>query len=115
MNRKQRRHSPHVKKKYSLEDVQRAISIALVMKKYSKGHLFNKAMKDKCVFCGATLKTKKECQYWFMTFLDRLQTVVINPSFFTDDEVQALWLQHGEQYQNIKLPMVFNEVDAKKN
>jgi len=111
MNRKQRRQGLHTKKKYSLEDVQKAISIAMVMKKYSKGHLFNKSMKDHCVFCGATMKTKKECAYWFMTFLDRMQTVIINPSFFTDQDIQALWLQHGEQYQNIKLPLVFNETD----
>lgn len=111
MNRTQRRHGAHTKKKYSLEDVQKSISIALMMKKYSKGHLFSKTMKDRCVFCGATMKTKKECAYWFMCFLDRLQTVLINPSFFTDKEIEALWLQHGSEYQDIKLPLVFNETD----
>lgn len=110
-NRKQRRavKDLHAKKKYSLHDVQAAINIAITMKKYSKGHLFSKTLKDRCTFCGATMKTKKECPYWFMTFLDRLQTVIINPTFFKDDDIQALWLQHGEEYQNIKLPLNFSD------
>lgn len=114
-NRKQRRHDPKDRKKYSLHDVQKAINIALTMKKYSKGHLFSKTLKDKCVFCGATTKTRKTCQYWFMTFLDRTQTVLINPSFFTDNEIQALWLIHGDEYQNIRLPLNFTEVKREKN
>lgn len=112
MNRRQRRKLPHNKKKYSLQDVQKAMNIAITMKKYSKGHLFSKTLKDRCTFCGATMKTKRECQYWFMTFMDRVQTVLINPDFFMDDNVDALWLQHGEDYQNIKLPLNFS--DGKK-
>lgn len=111
-NRKHRRSDKRGKKKYSLFDVQRAINIALTMKKFSKGHLFSKALKDKCVFCGVGMKTRKDCPYWFMTFLDRTQTVLINPEYFRDDEIQALWLIHGEEYQNIKLPM--NITDVKK-
>ena len=114
MNRKQRRSRKENAKKYSLTNVQQAINIALTMKKFSKGHLFNKNMKDKCTFCGASMKTKKECSYWFLTFLDRLQTILINPTFFTDENVQALWLQHGDEYQNIKLPLNFTEVDNDK-
>lgn len=113
LNRKQRRHSPSNKKKYSLTDVQRSINIALTMKKFSKGHLFSKHLKDKCVFCGSSMKTKKECQYWFLTFLDRLQTAIINPNYFTDKEVEALWLVHGEEYQNIKLPLNVTDPDGK--
>ena len=114
MNRKQKRHDPNNKKKYSLNDVQKAIAVAIEMKKHTKGHLFSKNLKDKCVFCGASMKTKKECDYWAMTLLDRLQTVLINPNFFTDENVQALWLQHGEEYQNIKLPLTFGLKDVKK-
>lgn len=107
MNRKQRRKSykKESHKKYSLIDVQKAINIAIEMKKHTKGHLFSKTLKDKCVFCGQSPKTKKQCNYWVLTLIDRLQTVLINPDFFRDDEVQALWLQHGEEYQNIKLPL----------
>ena len=111
MNRKQRRHDPKYKAKYSLKDVQSATNIALTMKKFTKGHLFKESLKDRCLFCGSSMKTKKECAYWFMTFLDRMQTVLINPSFFTDKEVQALWLQHGEEYQNVKLPLNITDVD----
>lgn len=115
VNRAQRRYAKRkdtrAKAKYSLQDVQKATSIAIEMKKHSKGHLFSKQLKDRCVFCGLTMKTKKECDYWFMTFLDRMQTVLINPDFFRDDEIQALWLQHGEEYQNIQLPL---NVGAKK-
>lgn len=109
MNRKQRRHDPKGKKMYSLHDVQKAVNIAITMKKYNKGHLFSKNLKDKCVFCGATTKVKKTCDYWFLSFIDRMQTVLINPDFFRDDEIQALWLQHGDQYQNIKLPLNFTD------
>lgn len=115
MNRKQRRARKENKKKYSLTDVQKAINIAITMKKFSKGHLFSKNLKDKCVFCGASVKTKKECDYWFLTLMDRIQTVLINPSFFQDDEVQALWLQHGEEYQDIRLPLNFTDTNVKKN
>lgn len=98
------------KKRYSLQDVQKAMNIAIEMKKHSKGHLFSKTMVNKkqeslCVFCGQTMKTKKECDYWVMTLLDRMQTILINPSFFMDDNIEALWLQHGEEYQNIQLPL----------
>jgi hypothetical protein len=93
------------KPKYSLQDVQRAMNVAIYMKRYTKGHLFSKNLKDKCVFCGSSMKTKKQCDYWFITFLDRLQTVLINPNYFTDKEIEALWLIHGEEYQNIKLPL----------
>lgn len=113
MNRQQKRTAkkkdPKAKAKYSLHDVQKAINVALAMKKFSKGHLFSKNQKELCVFCGASQKTKKPCNYWFMTFLDRMQTILINPDFFRDDEVQALWLQHEEEYQNIKLPLNFND------
>lgn len=106
-----------MKKKYSLQDVQRATNIAMEMKKISKGHLFTrstvardtegKADKEKsyCVFCGQSMQTKNQCQYWVLTLLDRMQTVLINPSFYTDDNLQALWLQHGNEYQDIKLPL----------
>lgn len=118
MNRAQKRASAKKdksqKKLYSLQDVKAAISVALEMKKHSKGHLFSKNLKDHCTFCGATTKTKKTCDFWFMTLLDRIQTVLINPDFFTDENVQALWLQHGEEYQNIKLPMNFGTGDDKK-
>lgn len=116
MNRAQRRlknqRDKSKKPKYSLQDVQKAINIAIEMKKHSKGHLFSAQLKDRCVFCGAIMKTRKQCDYWAMTLIDRIQTVLINPAFFRDDEVQALWLQHGEEYQNIKLPL--NVGHAKK-
>lgn len=94
------------KAKYSLDDFQKSLVIALEMKKHTKGHLFKKTMKDKCVFCGQSIKTKKQCEYWAMTLFDRIQTILINPEFFTDKNVEALYLQHGEEYQNIKLPLV---------
>ena len=117
LNRKQRRAAKKkdktAKPLYSLQDVQRASNIAIEMKKISKGHLFSKNLKDRCVFCGVTMKTKKECQYWFIGFLDRMQTVLINPEFYTDDNLQALWLQHGDEYQNIKLPLAVTPHDKK--
>lgn len=107
MNRKQRRkgYKKENRKKYSLTDVQKAINVAIEMKKHSKGHLYSKILKDKCTFCGQSMKTKKICDYWALTLIDRIQTVLINPDFFRDDEIQALWLQHDEEYQNIKLPL----------
>lgn len=93
------------KPQYSLVQVQKAMNLGIVMKQHSKGHLFTKNLKDRCTFCGATMKTRKQCEYWFLTFLDRMQTALINPTFFQDDEVQALWLQHGEEYKNIMLPL----------
>ena len=115
MNRKQRRtvekKDKTAKPKYSLQDVQRASNIAITMKRYTKGHLFSKRLKERCVFCGVTMRTKKQCDYWFITFLDRMQSVLVNPEFYRDDEIQVYWLQHGDEYQNIKLPLNF---EAKK-
>jgi hypothetical protein len=101
------------RKKYSLEDVQRATNIALEIRKLSKGHLFSKNLKDCCVFCGADMKTKKMCDYWFVSFLDRLQTVLINPAHFKDNEIEALWIKTEDEYGNIKIPLsVDNETPA---
>lgn len=109
MNRQQRRiRSKTVKaakKKYSLEDVQRAMNIALAIRQLSKGHLFSKSLKDKCVFCGASMKTKKMCDFWFLSFLDRLQVVLINPEHFKDNEIDALWLKAEDEYGNVKVPL----------
>ena len=107
-NRMQRRKA----KKYSIFDIQEAMAIAIAMRKLTKGHLFSKKLKDRCVFCGQTMKTKKECEYAVMTLFDRLQSVLVNPQFYTADNLQALWLQHGEEYQNIKLPMVVEVKEA---
>jgi len=107
MNRGQKRKQirRHSKPKFSLIDVQKAISIALEMRKASKGHLFSKSMKERCVFCGKSRKARTDCEYWFLTFIDRMQTVLINPTFFTDKEIEALWLQHGDEYEAIRIPL----------
>lgn len=93
------------KPKYSLLDVQRAMNVAIEMKKHTKGHLFKKHLKDLCIFCGASDKTRKQCPYWFFTFLDRMQVVLINPAFFTDNEVQALWLRNEDDYKDVQIPL----------
>lgn len=107
MSRAAKRQAEKVQKKkyakFTIIDVQKALSIALEMKKESKGHLFSKHMKELCVFCGADRKTKKQCDFWFMTFMDRLQTILINPSFFKGVDQEANWLQHGDEYQDIKI------------
>lgn len=107
MNRLLRRKQERTqgRKKYSLIDVQKAMNVAMEMKKFTKGHLYNKSMKDRCVFCGATLKTKKQCAYWFYTFLDRMQVVLINPDFFTDKDIQALWMRNEEEYKEVQFPL----------
>lgn len=122
MGRKEKRLSQRVEKrkngkpKYSLHDVQKAINIAIEMRKLTKGHLFNKNMKDRCTFCGVTTKTKKMCDFWFLTFIDRLQVVLINPNYFTDKEVEALWMQNSEEYKDIKIPVnIEKKADAKKD
>jgi hypothetical protein len=117
MNRAQKRlqEKKDKTKKYSLQEVQKALHIAIEMMKISKGHLFSAHLKDRCVFCGVTTKTKKKCDYWAMTMIDRMQTTLINPDFFRDDEIQALWLQHGEEYQNIKLPLALGAKSDKKD
>lgn len=118
MNRAQRRklskdQQQHAKPLYSLLDVQKATVIAIEMKKASLGHLFRKELKNLCVFCGKSTKSKKECEYWFLTFMDRQQTVLINPEFFSDDDMEAIWLQHGYEYDDIKIPFHKEGNDAK--
>lgn len=110
MNRRTRRASTRLKSKqekikFTLIDVQKAISIAIEMRKESRGHLFKQGPKKAvCVFCGAGRKTKTDCEYSFMTFIDRMQTILINPDFFKGDDEQANWLQQGEAYKDIKVP-----------
>lgn len=94
---------------FTLVELQKALSISLEMKKASKGHLFSKSMGERCVFCGKDRKAKTECDYWFLTFMDRLQTILINPEFFTDDDIEAIWLQHAAEYSAIAIP-----IDTKK-
>lgn len=92
------------KKKFTLMQLQKAFSVALEMKKESRGHLFKSHLKERCVFCGADRKTKNDCDYWFLTYIDRVQTILINPQFFNNDDEQANWLQHGDEYAEIKVP-----------
>lgn len=110
MNRSERRKTmkkamKQGKKTFTLVELQKAFSIALEMKKASRGHLFSKTMKEKCVFCGADRHTEEECDFWFMTYMDRVQTILINPEFFTDDDIEAIWLQHAAQYSAIAIPV----------
>ena len=109
MNRKVRRKmqaegKKQGKKKFTLMQLQKAFSVALEMKKESRDHLFKSYLKERCVFCGADRKTKKQCDFWFLTYLDRVQTILINPQFFANDDEQANWLQQGDEYKEIKVP-----------
>jgi hypothetical protein len=111
MNRAQKRKAlkgakGQAKQKFTLLELQKAFSIALEMKKASHGHLFSKNLKERCVFCGKGRKSKKECEYWFLTFLDRIQTIIINPEFFTADDIEAIWLQHAAEYAPIQIPVL---------
>lgn len=110
MNRAQRRKTmkraiKQGKTTFTLVELQKAFSIALEMKKASNGHLFSKSLGERCVFCGQDRKTKEMCDYWFLTYMDRVQTILINPEFFTDDDIEAVWLQHAAEYSAIAVPI----------
>lgn len=109
MNRAQRRQLKKddrvkAKPKYSLIDVQRATKIALQMRQLTKGHLFTKASTAHCVFCGKKGKGKTECEYWFLTFLDRQQVILINPDYFDDEKIKAFWLMAADEYTEVRIP-----------
>lgn len=111
MNRAQKRKvmkaaKGQAKQKFTLLELQKALSIGLEMKKASKGHLFDKNLKERCVFCGKSRRARTECEYWFMTFIDRVQTILINPEFFSSDDIEAVWFQHGDQYDGIQIPLL---------
>lgn len=99
------------KQKFTLLELQKALSIALEMKKESRGHLFSPNLKheetriEMCLFCGEDRNTKTECDHWFLTFIDRIQTILINPEFFIGVDEQANWLQHGDEYEGIRVPI----------
>lgn len=117
MNRLQRRKRDkqikgQAKKKYTLLELQKAFSIALEMKKASRGHLFSHNLKERCVFCGKGRRAKKECDYWFLTFLDRVQTIIINPDFFTADDIEAIWIQHAAEYSAIQIPLLMSDKES---
>jgi hypothetical protein len=118
LNRKQRRirakKVKSAKPLYSLEDVQRAMNVALQIRKLTKGHLFSKNLKDRCVFCGDDMKTKRMCPSWLISLLDRLQTVLINPDHFKDNEMDALWVKSQDEYGNIKVPIIGDIKNDKK-
>ncbi len=111
-SRKHRRHDPNSKPKYSLHDVQRASNIALEMKRLTKGHLFSKTIDSRCVFCGVKNKGKKDCKFWFFTFLDRMQVVLINPDFYKEDEIEAFWLYASKEYADVRVPFNVKGNDA---
>jgi len=90
------------KKKYSLQDVQRAMNIAIEMKKLNRGHLYLKNNPTRCVFCGKKT-SKTECKFWFITFMDRTQSVLLNPDFYTDKEIEAIWIQ--PELTDINIPI----------
>lgn len=97
------------KQKFTLLELQKAFSIAQEMEKESRGHLFSHHMKERCVFCGKGRRTKIHCDYWFLTFMDRVQTILINPTFFVGADTEALWLQHAAEYAAIQVPVVKND------
>lgn len=121
MNRKFRRKQQKIAsvKKYSLADIQRALAIAANMRKHTKGHLYirslnkNKKIGIKCVFCGVSEKARKQCDYWFLTILDRFQAVLVNPDFYKDSDDEAYWLLASEGYANIKIPKIEKQKNAK--
>jgi hypothetical protein len=92
------------KAKYSLHDVQKAMNIAIEMKRLTYGHLYSKTIKSRCVFCGVTDRSKKECKFSFITFLDRLQVTLINPAYFKDNEIDAFFLLAQDEYQDVRVP-----------
>ncbi len=99
------------KQKFTLLELQKAIAISLEMKKESRGHLFSPNLKheetqvEMCVFDGIDRNTTDDCEFWFLTFLDRVQTILINPEFFIGADAKASWLQHGDEYQDIRIPV----------
>lgn len=88
---------------FTLLELQRATHIANEMRKASRGHLFTKSLKERCIFCGEDRKTRTDCASWFQTFLDRMQTILINPEFYKDDDIEGYFYQHGDEYGGIKL------------
>lgn len=104
---------------FSLLDLQKAYSIALEMRKASKGHLFsklkiNQANKvEMCVFCDQDRTTDQYCDYAELTLMDRVQTILLNPDFFTDKDIEAIWLQHSAEYAHIQIP-VLEDDDGKE-
>lgn len=120
MNRAQRRVRDkkvkgQAKQKFTLLELQKAFAIAMEMVKESRGHLFNTHMKDEksglelCTFCGQDRNTKDECDYERLTWMDRVQTILLNPDFFRESEAEAVYLQHGEQYQEVKIPVEYTK------
>jgi hypothetical protein len=117
MNREQKRKvtkkaKGQAKQKFTLLELQKAMAIALEMNRESKGHLFSETLKNKatgielCVFCGQDRTTTIQCESWFITYHDRLQTILINPLFFVGADQEAYWLQHGTEYEEIRIPML---------
>lgn len=115
MNRKARRNilkttRKNTKPKYSIQDMQRAMGIANEMIKATKGHLYVKHLNDKCVFCGKTIRAKAKCKYTVITFIDRMQTVLVNPDFYKDNDKEAFFFQHGDIYKDIRIPAGLKDV-----
>lgn len=117
LNRSQRRDRDkkvkgQAKQKFTLLDLQKAFSIALEMVKESRGHLFSPTMKHKdtghplCVFCGQQQDTKEECDFERLTWMDRVQTILLNPDFFRESEAEAIFFQHGDEYKDLSIPLL---------
>ena len=121
MSRKQRRQQKKREnaKKYSIMDIHRALRIASNMKKATNGHLYKKvltkdkkSLKLKCVFCGKGTSNKKTCDDWVLTYLDRFQSILVNPDFYKEDDTEAVMLLQGNEYKQIKLPAGIKNVKA---
>jgi hypothetical protein len=100
------------KQKFTLLDLQKAFAIALEMVKESRGHLFSNTMKHKdtghelCVFCGKQRDTTDECDFERLTWMDRVQTILLNPEFFRESDAEALFFQHGDEYAELRIPLL---------
>ncbi len=67
------------------EQWEKALRIADKQMKDSNGHFYWRMLKTRCSNCGRSPKQKGKCSGWFQTFIQRLETVLLNKMYLSDD------------------------------
>ena len=63
---------------FTLEEWDKMLKIADEMMKASNGHEFETILKTRCIHCRRSPKVKTRCGGWFMTFIHKLELVMLN-------------------------------------
>ena len=66
------------KKKYTIDQIERAFKLGDERMKKSNGHRYIQILKTRCAYCGRSPKQKGRCSRWYQTLYTYAIEVLLN-------------------------------------